>query len=210
NDPIQNDPYLRQCRDINELNRQLDKRERELKEREENLLRSTREIEERYRQLESNEITTTATSTTTDIDYNPFACDEPLIRNYSDSDSQLNDHSAPESSISSSAVNSRAAKAILRHDLSANYQENINPFQDPLLIENTSSPSNSNTSSVHGDDDDNNNNDHDDSDGFTDADQQSVTVGNDDDDEEEFDWTDAEVNSVVSEESIESWGAASQ
>ncbi|OAQ32156.1 hypothetical protein K457DRAFT_135489 [Linnemannia elongata AG-77] len=102
---------------------------------------------------------------------------------------------------SSSEVDPRPANAILRHDLSNNHQVNVNPFEDPSsLLENaSSSPSSSRRSSIHGADED----DH----IFADADDRSVTIGRDSDDEE-LDWTEAEIGSIGSHDSEDSWSSS--
>lgn len=125
-----------------------------------------------------------------EIFQNPFASNEPLIRDYSSEEIRR------PGSNSSSRINPRTADAILRHDLSINHQENVNPFADPslLLQSETLSPT-SPRSSVHLDDSFR--------DVFADADDRSVTVGNDD----ELDWTEAEIGSMGSIDSDESWGS---
>ncbi|KAG0289971.1 hypothetical protein BGZ96_006544 [Linnemannia gamsii] len=106
-----------------------------------------------------------------------------------------------------SEVDPRPADAILRHDLSSNYQLNVNPFEDPSsLLENAASssssspsPSSSRRSSIRGSGED----DH----LFADADDRSVTIGRDSEDEEELDWTEAEIGSIGSNDSEDSWGS---
>ncbi|KAF9140657.1 hypothetical protein BG015_001558 [Linnemannia schmuckeri] len=102
----------------------------------------------------------------------------------------------------SSEVDPRPANAILRHDLSSNHQLNVNPFEDPSsLLENasSSSPSSSRRSSIHGADEDHHL--------FADADDRSVTIDRDSEDEEELDWTEAEIGSIGSNDSEESWAS---
>lgn len=106
-----------------------------------------------------------------------------------------------------SEVDPRPADAILRHDLSSNHQLNVNPFEDPSsLLENAASssssspsPSLSRRSSIRGSGED----DH----LFADADDRSVTIGRDSEDEEELDWTEAEIGSIGSNDSDDSWGS---
>lgn len=125
-----------------------------------------------------------------EIFQNPFASNEPLIRDYSGDETQ---HNRRPSSSTSSQINPRTADAILRHNLSSNHQENVNPFADPsLLLENDSLSS---PRSSHADDNFR--------DIFADADDRSVTVGHDD----EHDWTEAEIGSMGSIDSDESWGS---
>ncbi|GJJ76221.1 hypothetical protein EMPS_08580 [Entomortierella parvispora] len=152
--------------------------ERAMKEREEQLERNLQELKARKQQ-------------SSELYRNPFEANEPLIRDYNVNDSQdllISDESGAK-------VDTRAAHAILRHDLSSNHQENINPFEDPsTLISNASASAHS---SVRGDEDD-----------FVDAeDRRSATAGSHRDDEEDLDWTDAEVGSVGSHDSDESWGS---
>jgi len=149
---------------------------RAMREREEQLERDLQELKAREQQ-------------SSELYRNPFDAHEPLIRDYNVNDSQ--DLLIPDES--GAKVDTRAAHAILRHDLSSNHQENINPFEDPsTLISNASSSA---RSSVHGDDD-----------AFVDAeDRRSATAGSHRDDEEDLDWTDAEVGSVRSHDSDESW-----
>lgn len=151
--------------------------ERAMREREEQLERDLQELKTREQQQSS------------ELYRNPFEAHEPLIRDYNVNDSQ--DLLIPDES--GAKVDTRTAHAILRHDLSSNHQENINPFEDPsTLISNASSSA---RSSVHGDDD-----------AFVDAeDRRSTTPGSHLDDEEDFDWTDAEVGSVGSHDSDDSW-----
>ncbi|KAF9425714.1 hypothetical protein BGZ94_007296 [Podila epigama] len=86
----------------------------------------------------------------------------------------------------SSAVDSRAAHAILSHDLSSNHQADYNPFENSGTIFHTSSPN----SSVQGDND-----------------ERSVTLSLGDEDGSEIDWTEAEVGSMGSHDSYESWAS---
>ncbi|KAF9106897.1 hypothetical protein BGX27_008944, partial [Mortierella sp. AM989] len=191
-------------------------KEQALKEREENFRRSMIEQEERLENelRESIERNTKREQELTSIQHqqlqmphsseiyqNPFASNEPLIHDYSDDDSQHSHGNIQQTTATNPVtpdISSRAANAILRHDLSVNHQENVNPFEDTSsLLENASSSSA--RSSVHGSDDVD--------DAFVDAEVRSVTVGNDDD--EELDWTEAEIGSIGSEESDESWGSAS-
>ncbi|KAF9345595.1 hypothetical protein BGX34_004615, partial [Mortierella sp. NVP85] len=116
---------------------------------------------------------------------NPFAGSQPSIHDYDHNET----HHRPASS-SSSRISSRPANAILGHNLSNDYQENVNPFADPSLLENGSASSV--RSSFHADNF---------GDAFTDADDRSVTIGNDD----EHDWTEAEIGSMGSHDSDESW-----
>jgi hypothetical protein len=106
-----------------------------------------------------------------------------------------------------SEVDPRPADAILRHDLSSNHQLNVNPFEDPSsLLENAASssssplsPSSSHRSLTHGSDEDDQL--------FADADDRSDTIGRDSEDEEELDWTEAEIGSIGSHDSEDSWGS---
>ncbi|KAF9996056.1 hypothetical protein BGZ79_010222 [Entomortierella chlamydospora] len=213
-DDPENDVLLQKLRRINEARRaiaadeeRLAEMERAMKEREENLRRSMIEQEERENELRESiqrnikreqelvaiQHQELQMSQASEIYQNPFASNEPLIRDYSDNDSQ---HDQIQQTTAAPEVSSRAANAILRHDLSVNHQENLNPFEDPSsLLENASSSST--RSSVHGNDD---------VDAFADAEEQSMTVHDDDDD---LEWTEAEVGSVGSEESDESWGSTS-
>ncbi|KAG0339683.1 hypothetical protein BG000_001641 [Podila horticola] len=81
--------------------------------------------------------------------------------------------------LASPEVDSRA-NAILRHNLSSNHQENYNPFENPDLLL-------SSNSSTHGDE------------------ERSVTVG--DEEGSEVDWTEAEIGSMGSHDSYESWAS---
>ncbi|KAF9896828.1 hypothetical protein BX616_006682, partial [Lobosporangium transversale] len=213
----------------------LAEKERAMREREENLQRSMREHEERLeREMresfvlrerrdeeeeedEDEQLAKTlrqrephiSPPTISEIYQNPFASHEPLIQNYNVTDSQESidyHHTSPSAATEStttaiettapqSGVSSRAANAILRHDLSSSHHENINPFEDPsTLLENLSSSSD--RSSVHGHGRMN-------GDVFADSEDRSVTV--DRDDEEDFEWTEAEIGSIGSQESDESW-----
>ncbi|KAF8929358.1 hypothetical protein EDD21DRAFT_416572 [Dissophora ornata] len=157
--------------------------ERAMQQREENLQRREQELASirHQQQLQMPQ--------SSEIYQNPFATNEPLISNYSN-----NDDAQPGRNTSALEVNPRTADAILRHNLSGNHQENVNPFEDPAsLFDNASSSSA--RSSVRGDDD---------VDAFADAEDRSVTVGHDD---EDLDWTEAEIGSVGSHESDESWGS---
>ncbi|KAF9360992.1 hypothetical protein BGX26_006758 [Mortierella sp. AD094] len=217
-DDPENDALLQKLRKINETRRaiaaneeRLAEMERAMKEREENLRRSMIEQEERLenelresierntkreQELAAIQHQQLRMSQSSEIYQNPFASNEPLIHDYSDNDSQHNGHGQIQQTTAAPEVSSRAANAILRHDLSVNHQENVNPFEDPsTLLENASSSSV--RSSVHGSDD---------ADAFADAEEQSMTVHDDDDD---LDWTEAEIGSVGSEESDESWGSTS-
>lgn len=123
-----------------------------------------------------------------EIFQNPFASHEPL-------DSQHREHIEIKSE-EQEQVSSRTAHAILRHNLSSNHQENVNPFADTAaLLE-------SGSSSVRGQEDDETTED-----AFADADDRSVTVGRDDhgEEEEDQDWTEAEIGSIGSHDSDESW-----
>ncbi|KAF9939443.1 hypothetical protein BGZ67_009479 [Mortierella alpina] len=182
--------------------------ERAMKEREEALERSTRERVDRLEQelRESNERNARHEQELNTMhqlqqhqiwpdmrDQNPFASVETL---HQPLNRIVDMATAPERVITASnaqhEVGLRAANAILRHDLSNNHLDNVNPFEDPTsLHENTSS---SRRSSVNGDD----------TDGFTDAEDRSLTVGRD---EEDQDWTEAEIGSIGSHESEESWGS---
>ncbi|KAF8952590.1 hypothetical protein BGZ46_003434, partial [Entomortierella lignicola] len=209
----ENDPFLQKLRKINETRRtiaadeeRLAAMEQSLREREINLRRSMMEQEQRLENelresIERNtkreqELTALhqqqlQMSQSAEIYRNPFASNEPLIKDYNDNDSQ-HSHTQAQQATPAPDISSRAANAILRHDLSGNHQENINPFEDPsLLLEASSSSA---RSSVHGSDD---------IDTFADADERSVTVHEDDE------WTEAELGSIVSEESDESWGSTS-
>lgn len=182
--------------------------ERAMKEREEALERSTRERVSRLEQelLESNERNARREQELNTMhqlqlqqqvwpdmrDQNPFASVETLHQ----PNRIVGTTAAPEmvatASTADHEVDSRAANAILRHDLSSNHLDHVNPFEDPAsLHENTSS---SLRSSVNGDE----------TDGFTDAEDRSLTVGRD---EEDQDWTEAEIGSIGSHESEESWGS---
>ncbi|KAF9930061.1 hypothetical protein FBU30_000898 [Linnemannia zychae] len=100
-------------------------------------------------------------------------------------------------------VDPRPANAILRHDLSSNHQLHVNPFEDPSsLLENNSmlSPSSSRRSSVYsGDDEDRH--------FFADADDRSVIIGCNSDNDDDQDWTEAEIGSISSHDSEDSWGS---
>ncbi|KAG0352182.1 hypothetical protein BGZ54_002907, partial [Gamsiella multidivaricata] len=168
--------------------------ERELRESKERNARREQElaqIRQQQQQLQMPQLS--------EIYQNPFASSEPLIPDRDDDGIQqrdiqtTNNHSTP----TTEEVSSRTAHAILRHNLSSNYQENVNPFEDPsALLENTSSLST--RSSVAGEDDG--------VDAFADAEDRSITVGREDEDEEEdLDWTEAEIGSIGSHDSDESW-----
>ncbi|KAF9958295.1 hypothetical protein BGZ72_000607 [Mortierella alpina] len=128
-------------------------------------------------------------------DQNPFASVETLHQPVN-VNRTMDTAATPETMATTSnvqhGVDSRAANAILRHDLSSNHLDHVSPFEDPAsLHENASS---SLRSSVNGDE----------TDGFTDAEDRSLTVGRDEDDQ---DWTEAEIGSIGSHESEESWGS---
>ncbi|KAG0217693.1 hypothetical protein BGX33_009834 [Mortierella sp. NVP41] len=205
--------------------------EQAIREAEEQFARQDRErarlLDQRYPQQQCRQ--------SSELYQNPFASHERLIDSDRVNDFQQQQHStqqrAPSSpsppppsstnsvlpivaaaSVAAAAaaseieVDPRPANAILRHDLSSNHQQNVNPFEDPsgLLLENnsSSSASSSRRSSIHGDGDQ-----HAD-DTFVDADDRSVTIGpEDNEDEEELDWTEAEIGSIGSHDSEDSWGS---
>ncbi|KAG0256815.1 hypothetical protein BG011_004304 [Mortierella polycephala] len=198
--------------------------ERAMKEREEDLQRSFREQEERMeqelresREQHARQLLLIKQEQQQQLDrrhldqqdhemyQNPFASSEPRILDYDHNVSENEQHhrqdrnEAPRttaiasSASSTSEVDSHAANAILRHDLSNHDLQAIDPFDNPSSLLDNSSAS-SNRSSVHGDD----------TDAFADAEDRSTTVGRDDD---EFDWTEAEIGSMGSLESDESWAS---
>ncbi|KAF9559603.1 hypothetical protein EC968_006524 [Mortierella alpina] len=207
-DEADHDLLMERLRKINETEARLADMERAMKEREEALERSTRERVVRLEQElhESNERHARREQELNTMhqlqqqhqvwpdmrDQNPFASVETLHQ----PNRSIETAAAPESvegvSIAQHEVDSRAANVILRHDLSNNHLDHANPFEDPAsLHENTTS---SLRSSVDGDE----------TDGFTDAEDRSLTVGRD---EEDLDWTEAEIGSIGSHESEESWGS---
>ncbi|KAG0203905.1 hypothetical protein BGX28_003957 [Mortierella sp. GBA30] len=179
----------------------LAEREQAMKEREEKfnrLERELRESNERNARREQEVVVTTHQQHGQTI----FASDDHPLH-----DSERTDVFPPTGMVSIAAnstaaaavatvvpeVDSRAANAILRHDLSSSHSDRANPFEDPnSLME--SSTSSSVRSSYQGDERDT----------FADADDRSVTVGRDD---EDLDWTEAEIGSIGSHESEESWGS---
>ncbi|KAF9579484.1 hypothetical protein BGW38_004240 [Lunasporangiospora selenospora] len=192
----------------------LQERERLLEEREENLRRLMHDFEASQRNQRQQP----------DMSRNPFAEYEQMIRpsqdilSFASSDNSLRPRtplsppqrplSPPQpaqqptpppvvemrsrsSSSASTGIDSRAANAILRHNLSNNHQENVNPFEDPASLL-TSSISSSPSLDHSGDTDD-----------FADVeDRSSVTVGREDED-----WTEAEIGSIGSHDSDDSWGS---
>ncbi|KAG0057468.1 hypothetical protein BGZ83_010036 [Gryganskiella cystojenkinii] len=177
----------------------LAEKERVMKEREQQLERERQELNDRRREQDelvqfSQQQQQQVIQPPSELFQNPFEVqDEPLIRDYNVHDSQQDLLLIPDET--GAKVDTRAAHAILRHDLSSNHQERVNPFEDPsTLISNASTA----PSSVQGEEDET----------FADAEDRSVTHGQRrDDDEEDLDWTDAEVGSVGSHESDESWGS---
>ncbi|KAI1314853.1 hypothetical protein EDD11_001629 [Mortierella claussenii] len=202
-------------RKLNADEARLAEMERSMKEREENLKRSMLEQEERLEQelresIERNtrreqelasirhqqQLQQLEMPQSSELYQNPFASNEPLIRAYNVNDSQHIDHlpaSVVEPTAVTPEVNSRAADAILCHNLSSNHQENVNPFADPSSLLGNASPSSVQFSHHDGDD----------VDMFTDAEDRSVTVGHEG--SEDLDWTEAETGSIGSHESDESW-----
>ncbi|KAF9192469.1 hypothetical protein BGZ51_005481 [Haplosporangium sp. Z 767] len=196
--------------------------ERAMKEREEDLQRSFREQEERMeqelresRERHARQLLLIKQGQQEQLDrhhlhqqdheiyQNPFASNEPLIHDYSHDESDNEQHhrdrdeasritSITSSASSTSEVDSRAANAILHHDLSSHDLQAIDPFDDPSSALDNSSTS-STRSSVHGDA----------ADAFADAEDRSMTTGHDD----ELDWTEAEIGSMGSLESDESWAS---
>ncbi len=181
--------------------------ERAMKEREEALERSTRERVGRLEQelRESNELSARREQELNTMhqlqqqqqqvwpdmrDQNPFASVETLQQ----TNRIVGTAAVPEMEATAfnaqQEVDYRAANAILRHDLSSNH---LNPFEDPTSLQDNTSLS-PRSSSVNGDE----------TDGFTDAEDRSMTVGRD---EEDQDWTEAEIGSIGSHESEESWGS---
>jgi hypothetical protein len=152
--------------------------ERSLLQLQENLERSMHEQDKLRESLERQHVRPESPEF-----FNPFASNEPLIRNYSPDESHL--HRRP-SSASSSSFNSHNPNANLHH----NHQEE-NPFAESSLLRNHSS-----SSIIHDSDHFR--------DVFDDADDRSVTIGHDDD---EHDWTEAEIGSIGSHDSDESWVA---
>ncbi|CAO3572545.1 unnamed protein product [Mortierella alpina] len=208
-DEADHDILMERLRKINETEARLANTERAMKEREEALERSTRERVGRLEQelRESNERNARHEQELNTMhqlqlqqhqawpdmrDQNPFASVETLHQPVS---SMVETAAAPEMVATAlnahPEVDSRVANAILRHDLCSNHLDHVNPFEDPTSLQ-------ENTSSVRSSIDD------DETDGFTDAEDRSLTVGRD---EEDQDWTEAEIGSIGSHESEESWGS---
>ncbi|KAG0092023.1 hypothetical protein BGZ92_011032 [Podila epicladia] len=160
----------------------LDEMERRMNQREAALLQSIREREERmeYELEQSRE-----RQRLLDQKMASYR-QEPLARSMAGSSAPLASEplipSCGDDHDASSEMESHA-NAFLRHNLSSNHQENYNPFENPdLLLRSESS-----NSSIHGNE------------------ERSVTVGNDEG--SEVDWTEAEIGSVGSHDSYESWAS---
>ncbi|KAF9937024.1 hypothetical protein BGZ65_001885, partial [Modicella reniformis] len=192
-----NDDFLERLRKVEEAEManavqaaRLANMERSLRGLEENMQRSMRDQQELRESVERSAASQDLQHQhllhrphSSEIFQNPFATNEPLIRDYNPGHAQ--DSRQP--SFNTTGINPRTADAILRHNLSSNHHENVNPFADPsALLESDSS------SSLHGDND---------GDAFADADDRSMTIGHDD----EHDWTEAEIGSVGSHDSDDSW-----
>ncbi|KAF9302270.1 hypothetical protein BGZ74_005585 [Mortierella antarctica] len=159
----------------------LDEMERQMNQREAALLQSIREREERMeRELEQSR----ERQRLLDQEMASYR-QEPLARSMVGSSTPLaNDPLIPsfgDDHDASSEVDSRA-NAILRHNLSSSHQENYNPFENPNLLLGAESSN----FAIHGDE------------------ERSVTVG---DEGSEVDWTEAEIGSVGSHDSYESWAS---
>ncbi|KAG0306242.1 hypothetical protein BGZ98_002750, partial [Dissophora globulifera] len=206
-------------RKINETEQAMAAHEARLAAMEQAMQERERTLQRREQELASSFHQQLDMPQSSELYQNPFAGNEPLIRNFESTANtnapvaQEPQQQQPRSSASPSSsqqqqtntqeVNSRTADAILRHNLSSNHQEHVNPFADPSsLLENASTHSASVRSSVHGGDDDDTDAF---ADAFADAEERSVTVGHDDD--EELDWTEAEIGSIGSHDSDESWGS---
>lgn len=188
-----------------EMERSMKEREQQLELERQELSKKQREqealLEQRSKQQQQQQQEQASVQPPSELFHNPFeAPDEPLIRNYDVHDSQQNLMLLSDEA--GAKVDTRTAHAILRHDLSSNHQENINPFEDPSTL--ISNASLSARSSVQGEDDE--------EEAFADAEDRSVNRNSNDneDDEDDLDWTEAEVGSVgshESDESDESWGS---
>ncbi|KAG0363569.1 hypothetical protein BG005_010767 [Podila minutissima] len=159
----------------------LDEMERQMNQREAALLQSIREREERMeRELEQSR----ERQRLLDQEMASYR-QEPLARSMVGSSTPLaNDPLIPsfgDDHDASSEVDSRA-NAILRHNLSSSHQENYNPFENPNLLLGAESSN----FAIYGDE------------------ERSVTVG---DEGSEVDWTEAEIGSVGSHDSYESWAS---